>query len=55
MTWSRSTIEVLEEGMKHVQSQEERPQNKIIDAIVDPYLLTLNMVYTFLYCFGCLI
>ena len=36
ITGSNSTIEVLEQGMKYVQSQEERPQNNIIDVILEP-------------------
>ena len=35
ITCSKSTIEVLEQGMKHVQSQEERPQNNIIDVVLE--------------------
>ena len=53
ITGSTATIEVLEQGMKYVQSQEERPQNNIIDIVLQPQLLTLNMFYTFFYCFDC--
>ena len=38
ITGSNSTIEVLEQGMKYVQSQEERPQNNIIDVILEHVL-----------------
>ena len=30
ITCSKSTIQVLEQGMKYVQSQEERQQNNIV-------------------------
>ena len=36
ITCSKSTIEVLEEGMKYIQSQEERPQNNITDIVLEP-------------------
>ena len=36
ITFSKSTIEVLEQGMKYVQSLEERLQNNIIDVILEP-------------------
>ena len=47
ITGSTATIEVLEQGMKYVQSQEERPQKNIIEIVLQPQLLTLNMFYTF--------
>ena len=53
MTCSKSTIAVLEQGVKYVQSQKERPQSNIIDVVLEPKLLTLTMFHTFLYCFGC--
>ena len=33
---SKSTIKVLQQGMKYVQSQEERPQNNITDVVLEP-------------------
>ena len=33
---SKSKIEFLEQSMKYVQSQEERPQNNIIDVVLEP-------------------
>ena len=35
ITCSKSTIEVLEQGIKYVQSQEERPQSNIIDVVLE--------------------
>ena len=35
ITCSKSTIEKLEQGMKYVQSQEEKQQNNIIDVILE--------------------
>ena len=40
---SNSTIEVLKQGMKYVQSQEERPQNNIIDMILEPCSIILTV------------
>ena len=42
ITSSKSTIEALEQGMKYIQSQEERPLGNIIDVI---------LFYTLSYCF----
>ena len=36
ITCSKSTIKVLEQGMKYVQSKAERPQDNIIDLILNP-------------------
>ena len=36
ITCSNSTKDVLQQGMKYVQSQEERPQNNIIDVVLEP-------------------
>ena len=33
---SNSTIKVLQQGMKYVQSQEGRPQNNITDVVLEP-------------------
>ena len=33
---SKSSTEVLEQGMKYVQSQEEKPQNNTIDVVLEP-------------------
>ena len=35
ITCSKSTIEVLEQGITYVQSQEERPQSNIIDVVLE--------------------
>ena len=40
---SESTIEVLEQITKYVQSQEDRPQNNSIAVVLEPSLLTSNM------------
>ena len=36
ITCLKSTIEILEQGMKYIQRQEERPQNNIIDVVLEP-------------------
>ena len=36
ITCSNSTIKVIEQGMKYVQSKKERPQNNIIELVLDP-------------------
>ena len=36
ITCSKSTTEVLEQGIKYVQSQQERPHSNIIDIIPEP-------------------
>ena len=36
ITSSKLTMEVLEQGMQYVQSQEERSQNNIINVILEP-------------------
>ena len=41
-TCSNSTIEVLEEGVKYVQSQQEMPQSNNINVVLEPQLLTLT-------------
>ena len=43
ITCSKSTIEILEQGLKYVQSYQERQQNDITAVILKPYLLTLNI------------
>ena len=35
ITCSKTVIEVLEQGMKYVRSQEERPQSNIIDVVLE--------------------
>ena len=35
-TCSKSKIEVLEQIMKYVQSEEERAENNIIDVVLEP-------------------
>ena len=35
---SKSTIEVLGQGIKYVQTQQDRPQNSIIDVVLKPWL-----------------
>ena len=53
VTCSKSTIEVLEQSMKYVQNQEERPQNNIIDVVLEPSLLPLNIFYILFCCSDC--
>ena len=36
ITCSKSTIEILEQGIKYVQSQEEIPQSNMIDVVLEP-------------------
>ena len=48
-----STVEELEQSVKFVQSEQEGQQNDIIDVVLEPYLLTLNLFYSLLYCFDC--
>ena len=47
VTCSKSTIEVLERGMKYVQSQEERPQNTITDIVLGVLIVNLKHVLHF--------
>ena len=53
ITCSMSTIKVLEQDMKYVQTQVEISQKNINDVVLEPYFLTLNMFYTLFYCFDC--
>ena len=53
ITWSLSTIETLENGVKYVQSQQERNQDDVNVKIMVSLLLTLNIFHTFFLRFYC--
>ena len=50
------TIEILEQGVKYVQSYSEGHKNSVIDVVLVFSLLVLNIFQNmFLYCFYCLL
>ena len=45
ITCSKSIIKMLEQGLKYVQSSHKRHQNDNIGVVIEPYLLTLNILH----------
>ena len=54
-TCYNSTTERVEKDMKYVQSCQQRYHNDASDVVLVSLLLTLNMFFTFFYCFSCLL